>query len=96
MLDAASFLRAPSRHLREGSFDSDDFEACNLEAQSLIEFWGGGELVRQVNSQFNSVGFFGLSALGGEPSEGGGVHHIAPHRVADPLLWLLWKSKAIS
>jgi hypothetical protein len=96
MLDAASFLRAPSRHLREGSFDSDDFEACSLEAQSLIEFWGGGELVRQVNTQFANVGFFGVSSLGGEPSESGGVHHIAPHRVTDPLLWLLWKCKAIS
>lgn len=95
LMDASSFLQAGSRHLREARFDPLDFEACSLEAQSLIEAWGGGEIVRQVTSQFNSYGFFGLSALGGPLANGGGVHHIAPHRVTDPLLWLLWKNKAV-
>jgi hypothetical protein len=96
LLDASSFLRANSRHLAGAAFDSADFEACQMETQSLIEYWGGGELTRQVHSQFSTVGFFGLSSLGAQPSESGGVHHIKPHRVADPLLWLLWKSHVIA
>ncbi len=95
MLDVSSFLKSPSRHVREETFDPNDFEACSQEVQSFIEFWGGGELVRQVNAQFSQTGFFGLSSLGAQPEEGGAMRHVAPHRVADPLLWLLWKSKAI-
>lgn len=95
LLDVSSFLCAPPRHLREAAFDSVDFEACSLEARSLIEAWGGGELVGQITSQFSTYGFFALSALGGEPSSSGGVHHIAPHRVTDPILWLLHKNRVI-
>lgn len=95
LLDASSFLLAPSRHFRENKFDKPDFDACSMEAHSLIEAWGGGEIIRQVTSQFSDFAFFGLSALGEAPAAAGGVHHIAPHRVTDPLLWLLWKNKVI-
>lgn len=95
LLDVSSFLQAPSRHISNASFDALDFEACSLEAQSLIESWGGGEITRQVSSQFSERGFFAISSLGGSPSDSGGIHHIAPHRVSDPLLWLLWKNKII-
>lgn len=95
LLDASSFMLANTRHFREDKFDKLDFNACSMEAQSLIEAWGGGEIVRQVTSQFSDFAFFGLSALGDAPSQAGGVHHIAPHRVTDPMLWLLHKNKAI-
>lgn len=95
LLDAGSFLTAPSRHFKEAKFDKLDFDACNLEAQSLIEAWGGGEFVRQVTSQFSDYAFFGISSLGEAPATTGGVNHIAPHRVADPLLWLLSKKNII-
>lgn len=94
LLDASSFLTGPSRHLRGSGFDPADFDACSLEAKSLIESWGGGEFISQLNAQFSTFAFFGLSALGNEPS-GGSVHHIAPHRVTDPILWLLWRKKLI-
>ena len=94
LLDVSSFVTAPSRQMREGVFEKYDFEACNVEMQSFFEAFGGGEIIRQVSSQFDHYAFFGLSALGHEPS-GGAVQHIVPHRVADPLLWLFWKNKLI-
>jgi len=94
MLDASSFVAASSRQMRESAFEKYDFEACNLEMQSFFEASGGGEILKQVSSQFNHYAFFGLSSLGHEPS-GGSVQHVAPHRVADPLLWLFWKNKLI-
>lgn len=95
LIDPASFLMAPSRHMREAAFNVMDFQTCSLEAQSMIEAWGGGDLLRQITSQFSDCGFFGFSALGSSPSDGGSVGHVVPNRVTDPLLWLLWKNKLI-
>ncbi|MCL2035395.1 MAG: hypothetical protein FWG94_11800 [Oscillospiraceae bacterium] len=94
MLDPSSFVLSSSRQMRENAFEKYDFEACNLEMQSLFEALGGGDILKQVSSQFNSYAFFGLSSLGHEPS-GGQVQHVAPHRVLDPLLWLFFKNKLI-
>lgn len=94
-LDPASFVRYRSRHLQQPGFDPIDFESCHLEISSLIESWSGRELLNQVASQFAHYGFFGFSALGEEPTPEGLVQHIQPHRVMDPLLWLLWKNKII-
>lgn len=95
-LDPASFIRCRSRHLNQPSFDSIDFESCSLEVISLIESWQGKELVNQVKSQFANYGFFAFSSLGQEPTSDGTIQHIQPHRVMDPLLWILNKNKIIA
>lgn len=95
LLDASSFLRQEARHLYNGKFDPVDFRSCDLEAHSLIESWGGSELISHLVSQFSTYAFFGFSALGSAPGDAGQIHHIAPHRVTDPLLWLLWKRRVI-
>lgn len=89
LLDPASFVRASSRHLRAGGFDAMDMQSCDTEMRSLIESWGGGELLTQISTQFARHAFFGLSALGAPPNEHGQIPHISPHRTLDPLLWLL-------
>lgn len=94
-LDISSFLRYESRHMKQASFDRVDFNSCNLEVMSLLEIWGGKELVNQITSQFENCGFFAFSALGAEPSAEGRVGHITPHRVMDPMLWLLWRNGII-
>lgn len=94
-LDASSFLAYPSRHLRSPGLDKPDFESCNLEVMSLIESWAGKELITQIASQFSNYGFFAFSALGEEPTADGRIAHIQPHRVMDPLLWLLYQNNII-
>lgn len=94
-LDPASFLRFPSRHLQQDSFDIVDFSCVSQEVQSLIESWGGTDLINQVKSQFETVGFFGVSSLGNPPNSEDRIDHIAPYRVCDPFLWLLSKNKII-
>ena len=94
-LDASSFLSCQSRHLRQPAFDPIDFESCSMEVMSLIESWSGKELINQVTSQFSEYGFFAFSALGGDPTDAGQVSHVSPHRIMDPLLWILWKNKII-
>ncbi len=92
LLDPSSFVGGSSRHLRDGALDRIDWESCNMEVQSLIECWGGQEIVNQVKAQFSKSGFFAFSALGSPPGDMGQVQKIMPHRILDPFLWLLWQN----
>lgn len=94
-LDPASFLGDPSRNLRKPMVSASDLDSCSLEAQSLVETWGGREFLSHVRSQFSSYAFFGLSALGNAPGEQNEIPKVLPHRALDPLLWLLWKHQII-
>ncbi|MDR2932265.1 MAG: hypothetical protein LBV27_04075 [Oscillospiraceae bacterium] len=96
LLDPSSFLLYPSRHVNTGRFDIHDFTSSSLEVQSLLESWGEVEIVNQVTSQFADYGFFGLSSLGSAPNDANAINHIVPHRVIDPILWILWKNRIIS
>ena len=94
-LDSASFVRDASRSLRRPMASSSDFSSCSQEMQSLMEVWNGGELIGHVKSQFQDWAFFGISSLGASPSEQGEIPRVSPHRVLDPLLWLLWRNQII-
>lgn len=94
-LDPASFVRDPSRSLRQPALSEADLSSCSMEMESLLEVWGAGELLRHVKSQFQDWCFFGLSALGNSPGEQGEIPRISPHRVLDPLLWLLWRNQIL-
>ncbi|MCW2917375.1 MAG: hypothetical protein JWN52_5443 [Actinomycetia bacterium] len=73
-----------------GRLDLDDREAVHEQVRSLLEDWQAGQLSRYLEQQYREYALFGLSALGGRPQNdqvaSGGVR---PHRVEDPLLWLL-------
>jgi len=94
-LDPASFIADTSRHLRRPMLNAADIASCSMEVMALLENWGGGELVRHVQSQFAEYSFFGFSSLGGEPGNQNEVDRISPHRVLDPLLWLLWRKQVL-
>jgi len=91
-LDPASFVGAPSRNLRRPMLNYADISSCSLEIRALLESWGAGEFVRHVRSQFSTFSFFGMSSLGTQPGNKNDVTRVSPHRVLDPLLWLLWRS----
>ncbi len=94
-LDAASFLTDKPRSLRRPTVSAADLAGCGLEAQSLIEAWGGREFLGHVHSQFADAAFFALSALGKPPTADSEAPRVLPHRVLDPLLWLLVKNNVI-
>ncbi|GAA0942442.1 TRAFAC clade GTPase domain-containing protein [Actinocorallia libanotica] len=78
-----------ARH-RAGVLDADDRAAVDAEVRALLHGWGAGDLDRYLDQNYAEYQLFGVSALGGEPRDDqvapGGVR---PHRVEDPLLWLL-------
>jgi hypothetical protein len=44
-----------------------------------------------VRSRFDDFQLFAVSALGQVPGVDGTVSPLSPRRVADPLLWILWR-----
>ncbi|MDL2233811.1 hypothetical protein LJC63_09600 [Ruminococcaceae bacterium OttesenSCG-928-L11] len=95
LLDPSSFILYPSRHTKHRRFDLPDHNSTSLEVKSLLESWGEVEIVNQVTSQFSDYAFFALSSLGSPPTENNSINHISPHRVLDPLLWVLWRNRII-
>lgn len=94
-LPKSSYFRNPSPHRMIGAFDIDDFNTINGEMRSYVEKWNGGGFVQKANA-FKDSAFFGLSSLGCNPDDlGGTVPVVAPMRVEDPFLWLLYKNKYI-
>jgi GTPase SAR1 family protein len=75
---------------RTGVLDADDRAAVDAEVRALLHGWGAGDLDRYLEQNYAEHALFGVSALGGVPRDDrvapGGVR---PHRVEDPLLWLL-------
>ncbi|MDN5585784.1 hypothetical protein [Brevibacterium aurantiacum] len=79
-------------------FDEQDSLDVHDNMVSLIERWGGDNLIRQLRANYENFRVFGVSALGAEPEYGEArvnSRGLLPHRVADPLLWLLAEHRVI-
>lgn len=94
----AFFDQVPAHHpLRQsgaagGVFDETESVSIHDHMASLITQWGGDNLLRKLDENYENYRLFGASALGAEPDYGSGSVNsrgVLPHRVADPLLWLL-------
>jgi hypothetical protein len=88
-LGPSSPLRQPSPHAE--AFDTQDSLRVDEEVRALLNEWDGAEIDRFMRHNYARHRFFGLSALGETPSADNRVsaRGIRPHRVADPMLWLL-------
>lgn len=80
-------LLKESRHTR--GFDRRGFEETQGEIMELLRSWNAADLLHFMSTRFRSVGFFVAAAFGQSPSGGGATVNAKPHRVVDPLLWLL-------
>ncbi|RAY11745.1 hypothetical protein DPM19_29485 [Actinomadura craniellae] len=75
---------------RQAVLDLDDREAVDEQIRSLLHGWHAGQLDIYLRQQYTEYALFGLSALGGMPTEDRvGTGGVRPYRVEDPLLWLL-------
>lgn len=94
VLGESSPVFQKTRH--QGRFDKREF----AEIDGLIRGWIDREDIKKALIQqtlsFSEVGFFGVSALGGNPDARGYLRYRPrPIRVEDPFLWLLWKNHLI-
>lgn len=74
-------------------YDDTDGEEAHQEMAGLLNDWDDSGLVNVIQQYFDAFRLFGVSALGAEPDYSTGAMNrgtpIRPHRVTDPLLWLL-------
>jgi hypothetical protein len=81
------------------TYDEQDGQAVHEHMRALLHQWGAGNIDTDLQLNYATYRFFGVSALGAEPDynlaqvAAGGVR---PHRVEDPLLWLLAKEGAVA
>ncbi|OBJ98350.1 hypothetical protein A5746_12960 [Mycolicibacterium conceptionense] len=83
-------MRRPSSKMRY----FDDLESLTIHDHiaAMIEQWGGDALLRMLDSNYEKYRLFGASALGAEPqyqSRKVSSRGVLPHRVGEPLLWLM-------
>jgi hypothetical protein len=74
-----------------GGFDRDSCGQVSREVAEYLKRWGLGRLLDQVDGLASNHALFAVSALGSLPDRELRLRSVAPRRVADPLLWLLWQ-----
>ncbi len=95
LLSPGSLIKTQGNHYNLGMFDVIDCKNVSDEMEALINQWAGHGFLAQVESNFSTYSYFGLSALGCNPQESKKIDKVIPLRVEDPFLWLLWKHKLI-
>jgi hypothetical protein len=90
LFDPGSPVHEASRH--DGSFDVTDARRVSDNMRAYISQWVGPGLDMFLQHNFDDYSFFGLSALGSPPDAQGRLPSgVAPFRVEDPLLWILYR-----
>ncbi|MBX6388711.1 MAG: zinc ribbon domain-containing protein [Frankia sp.] len=73
-------------------FDETESRTVHDHIGAMVEKWGGARLIRKLENNYANFRLFGASALGAEPDYASGrvnSRGLLPHRVAEPLLWLM-------
>jgi GTPase SAR1 family protein len=80
------------------AYDNADGQAVHENMLALMHQWNAQDIDTHVRLNYSDFRYFGVSALGAEPDYDsktvapGGVR---PHRVEDPVLWLLSKTGTV-
>jgi hypothetical protein len=90
-------IRRPSP--REAWFDEAESVEVHEYVAGLVAKWGGDDILRNLDQSFENYRFFVASALGSEPdyrTHMTSSRGIQPHRVAEPLLWMMARRALIT
>lgn len=72
-----------------GSFDAQAARNLSERLRADVVGWLGERFDKLVGDEFATAAYFGVSALGENPIGGRLRNGVAPHRVEDPILWML-------
>lgn len=88
--DITLFKQSPS--IVSGKFDNNDRLIVHSEIMSLLESYGEQNFINTLNNNLANYSLFGFSAIGHNNIGLKLNDGVAPHRIADPLLWILHKN----
>lgn len=74
------------------AFDEQESLDLHHHVAALVDRWGGDDVLRHLQHNYTKHRFFVASALGAEPDYAAAKvdsRGLRPHRVAEPLLWLM-------
>lgn len=77
-----------------GDYMRSDADAIDSEIRSWLESIGESYFLSALEINFKKTRFFGVSSYGHAPMDGG-IGTIMPHRVLDPIMWVLADDKII-
>lgn len=90
-------ILANSPHCKEKAFVLSDWHNVNSEVQGLLRTWGAESFLSQLEVNYTDYSCFAVSSLGlnNNPTSDMKISRPMPHRIEDPLLWILMKLKVI-
>ncbi len=91
LIPEGSTILETSPHCNERVFDMKDWHNVDNEIRSLLIEWGAESFTSQIDVNYNNYSYFAVSALGmnNNPREDRRIDRPRPHRIEDPLLWIL-------
>ena len=73
----------------DGVYDRRDARNVDASVRSDLAAWLGAGFDQFIQQTFSKVSHFAVSALGESPTGGHLERGVSPHRVEDPILWML-------
>ena len=97
LIPEGSTVLETSPHCNEKVFDMSDWHNVDSEIRSLLVEWGAESFISQVDLNYTNYSYFAVSALGmdNNPKEDRRIDRPRPHRIEDPLLWILKENGVI-
>lgn len=92
-LEADSPLRQASSN--SGAYDNAGGQEVHEHMRALLARWNAADIDTHLKLNYDNFRYFAVSALGAEPDYAGGrvaAGGVQPHRVDDPVLWLMAKA----
>ena len=84
-----------SPHIQNHGFVESDSEMVDLEIRDWLMRQGETAFLDAIDANFKDVRVFGVSSFGRPPDAYKRLAKVRPHRVLDPLMWLLAAEKII-
>ncbi len=92
---SSSTIMKESPHAKMRGFVQSDSEMVDLEIRDFLTRQGETAFLDTIDANFSRVRVFGVSSFGRPPDQNKRLAKVHPHRVLDPLMWMLASEKII-
>ena len=86
---SSSTICKESPHAKMHGFVKSDSEMVDLEIRDWLSRQGETAFLDAIDANFKNVRVFGVSSFGNPPDKNKRLAKVRPHRVLDPIMWLL-------